>query len=60
MKSCHLQQCGWNYSEISQPERQISYDFSHMWNLRNKTDEQREKEERESKLGVARGRGGGA
>ena len=28
-------------SEISQSERQIRYDFTHMWNLRNKTDERR-------------------
>ena len=26
---------------ISVRERQISYDFTHMWNLRNKTDEHR-------------------
>jgi len=25
-------------------ERQIPYDFSHMWNLRNKTDEHRGRE----------------
>ena len=25
-------------------ERQISYDFSHMWNLRNRTDEHRGRE----------------
>ena len=25
-------------------ERQISYDFTHMWNLRNKTDEHRGRE----------------
>ena len=30
-------------SEISH-----SYDFTHMWNIRNKTNEQREKEEREA------------
>ena len=28
-------------------ERQIPYDFIHMWNLRNKTDEHRWKKERE-------------
>ena len=27
-------------------ERQIPYDFTHMWNLRNRTHEQREKRER--------------
>ena len=26
-------------SEMSVRERQTSYDFTHMWNLRNKTDE---------------------
>ena len=26
-------------SEISQSEKEISYDFIHFWNLRNKTDE---------------------
>ena len=25
-------------------ERQVSYDFTHMWNLRNKTDEHRGRE----------------
>ena len=25
-------------------ERQISYDFTHMWNLRSKTDERKERE----------------
>ena len=29
-------------------ERQMPYDFTHMWNLRNKTNEQREKK-RETK-----------
>ena len=28
-------------------ERQIPYDFTHMWNLRNKTNEQRKKRERD-------------
>ena len=27
-------------------ERQISYDFTHMWNLRNKTDEHGEGQEK--------------
>ena len=31
----------------SMKERQIPYDFMHMWNLRNKTNEQRKKRERE-------------
>ena len=31
-------------SEIRQG-RQISYDFTHMWNLRKKTDEHREKKQ---------------
>ena len=29
-------------------ERQIPYDFTHMWNLRNKTNEQGGKEKRET------------
>ena len=28
-------------------ERQIPYDLTHMWSLRNKTNEQRERRERE-------------
>jgi len=31
-------------------ERQIPYDFTHMWNLRNKTNEQRKKEETGQKV----------
>ena len=31
----------WNKSDL---ERQIPYDFTHMWNLRNKTNIQRKKE----------------
>ena len=31
-------------SKISQKKRQIPYDFTHMWNLRNKTDEHRGRE----------------
>ena len=30
--------------DIGQSERQISYDFTLMWNLANKTDQQRKKE----------------
>ena len=30
-------------SEISQSEKQMLYDFTHMWNLRNKTNKQRKK-----------------
>ena len=29
---------------MSVRERQMLYDFTHVWNLRNKTNEQREKE----------------
>ena len=29
--------------DIGQSERQISYDFTRMWNLANKTDQQRKK-----------------
>ena len=32
-------------SEISQSEKQKPYDFTHMWNLRNRTNEQRGKKE---------------
>ena len=44
MKSCHLQQVDGTrvYSakqSKSVREKQISYDFTHMWNLRIKTDE---------------------
>ena len=34
-------------SEISQSEKDIPYSFTHMWNLRNKTNEQREIESNE-------------
>lgn len=37
MKSCHLQRHEWR----------MPYDFIHVWNLRNKTNEQRGKKERE-------------
>ena len=30
-------------SEISQSEKETTYVFTHMWNLRNKTSEQRKK-----------------
>ena len=33
-------------SEISQ--RKTTYDFTHMWNLRSKTNEQRERKEKEA------------
>ena len=36
-------------SEISQSDKDIPYDFTHMWNLRNKTDEHREGEGKISK-----------
>ena len=34
------------YAKRNKPvrERQLSYDFTHMWNLKNKTDEHRKKE----------------
>ena len=32
-------------------ERQIPYDFTNMWNLRNKTNEQREKEREREREG---------
>ena len=35
------------FSQISQSDRQIPYDFTHMWNLRNKINEQKEKKNRE-------------
>ena len=31
-------------SEMSDRERKILYDFAYMWNLKNKTNEQRETE----------------
>ena len=31
-------------NEMSSREKQIPYDFTHMWNLRNKTNKQRKKE----------------
>ena len=50
-------------------ERQIPYDFTHLWNLRNKTNKQRKKRESdkprnrflnmENKLMVTRGEVGG-
>ena len=55
---------GYMLSEIK--ERQIPYNFTHVWNLRNKTNEQRKKETNkktllttENKLVVARGKVGG-
>ena len=33
--------------EINQSERQIPFNFTQMWNLRNKTNEQKERKERE-------------
>ena len=44
MKSCHLQQCDgakiyYAKQNKSMREKQIPYDFTHMWNLRHKTDE---------------------
>ena len=38
--------------EINKParERQIPYDVTHMWNLRNKTNEQRRERERDKKV----------
>ena len=49
MKSCHLHQCGLSriyYAKWNKSVRkgQMPYDFTHMWNLRNKTDEQRGRE----------------
>ena len=48
MKSCRLQQRGWNWKVFCSVKlaggRQISYDFIHVWNLRYKTDEQNGKE----------------
>ena len=34
-------------SEISQSEKDKNHDFTHMWNLRNKTNEQSKKREQE-------------
>lgn len=34
-------------SKISQIQRQVLYDFIHMWNLRKKTNEQRGKQKAE-------------
>ena len=47
-------------------ERQISYDYTHMWNLRNKTNEQKKKKKErqtkkqtiENKLMVTKGEDG--
>ena len=33
-------------NKISQSERRLSYDLTHMWNLRNKTEEPRGREEK--------------
>ena len=49
MKSCHSQDMDgarmyYAKQNKSIRERQISYDLTHMWNLRNKTDEHRGKE----------------
>ena len=37
---------------ISKPvrERQIPYDFTHMWNLRNKTSKEKKKREKDKKI----------
>ena len=48
----------WNMSDR---ERQIPYDFTYMWNLKNRTNEQTKQNrliDKENKLVVARGRGG--
>ena len=39
-RECHAKQ------DKSFRKRQIPYDFTHMWNLRNKTKEQKKKRER--------------
>ena len=38
-------------SNESVRERQIPYDFTHIWNLRNKANEQRRKKKRQTKKG---------
>ena len=44
MKYCHLQSHGWSQKlNKSVRERQIQYDFTHLWDLRNETDKQGEK-----------------
>ena len=51
----HLQRHGWNSREYcakrnkSARERHTACDFTHMWNLRNKTKEQSEKERQTAK-----------
>ena len=54
MKSCHLQFHNgareyYTKQNKSVKERKYHNDFSHMWNLRNKTNKQREKKERQTK-----------
>ena len=55
MKSCHLQLCGWNWRVLCfvklVREREISYDFTHMRTLRDKTDEHKG---RETKIKIGR------
>ena len=46
MKSCHLHnvdgtRIDYDKKNKSVRERQVSYDFTHTWNLRNKTDERK-------------------
>ena len=53
MKSCHLQQHGIDLEdilqrEISQTEKQITYAFTYMWNLKNETNEQTKQTETDS------------
>ena len=45
MKSCHADGTRVYYAKQNKSvrERQIPYDFTHIWNLRNNTDEHREK-----------------
>ena len=51
VKSCYLQGCGWHRGYYVKPnksirDRQLSYDLTHMWNLRNKTVDYRGREEK--------------
>ena len=43
-------------SEISQTERQILYDFTYMWNLKKKTNENTKLRDTKNKLVVVRGK----
>ena len=61
-ENCHLQQHGWTWGfyakwNKSDRERQISYDFTYMWNLKKQDKIETDSWVQRTKLMVAKGRG---